>query len=246
MKRLISKKYLATAGALFLCLLFQNAAYTAIPTSPMNEINNKVRKAHAKELLGKSYKGSSAHKAEKVGDLHKSIFKSVQRSLPAKYKAQSLALSEAIITEAQAHDFDPVFVLAVIQTESAFNPTARGLAGEIGLMQIKPKTAYEIAKQEKLKWRGNRTLENPIMNIKIGITHMAKLRNSFVGFPIKYVSAYNLGAKKVRNLSQQNLLPKVYSKKVLKNYIDLYSKLIVSHSAEVARPTLLASQYMTR
>lgn len=205
-----------------------SSVYAAI--APKAELNETTRVSHAKELLGKGYRGSFAQRAEDIEDLRVTILESVNKNLPKKYKASAPALAETIIREAQARDFDPVFVMAVIKTESSFNPKARGQFGEIGLMQLKPDTAEWMAKLEGISWKGPKaTLENPIENVKLGVAYLAKLRDKFDGYANKYLSAYNMGARAVARMYKKDTRPKEYSLRVMKNYKDIYTKLVTTN-----------------
>ena len=119
---------------------------------------------------------------------------------------------------------DPLFLMAVIATESQFNPKARGSHGEIGLMQVLPKTAKWIAPQAGIK-RNQINLEDPALNIRIGATYFAKLRKTFEGKGTRYVSAYNMGSKNVRKLLKSNKEPKIYSARVIGNYTAFYARI---------------------
>lgn len=215
-------------------IAYQNFDISTQFAVPVNTVDHKARVQHAKELLGKSYKGSVAQKAEKISDLHITIHEDVRRLLPKKYKGQSLALTETIIREARKHDFDPVFIMAVIKTESSFNPKARGGAGEIGLMQLKPVTAEEIAKDSKLPWHGPSTLENPVENVRIGVAYFARLRDKFDGYANKYIASYNMGAAKVQKLYKNSIKPREYSTRVIKNYKEIYKRMVASRVTTVA------------
>ncbi|MNT41810.1 Soluble lytic murein transglycosylase precursor [compost metagenome] len=166
--------------------------------------------------------------------LNLSIYKKVQAQLSAPWKGQALNIAHTVITESTKYELDPVFVLAVIKTESRFNPMTLGGHGEIGLMQIKPDTAEWIAKKYNLPWNGNKTLENPSANIRIGLAYMDYLRNEFKGAPRSYVSAYNMGPGNVRKLAAQNIKPQEYSLRVMKNYFEIYSLLKENSTTVVA------------
>ncbi len=189
-------------------------------------LNEKARAAHAKELLGKAYTGSAAQAVEHVSSsLGMAIFNDVYRNLPKKYKNSAVALSTTILKEAERYEIDPVFVVAVIKTESSFNPIAVGRHGEIGLMQIKPDTAKWIAEKSNIPWKGPKTLENPSMNVRIGMAYFNYLRDSFDGQANKYVAAYNMGALNVRRKFSAGESPKEYATRVMKHYNDTYRKL---------------------
>ncbi len=191
----------------------------------IDSVNEASRVNHAKELLGKYYKGSNAQKLEGSQDLNLSIYNKVQTKLQGKWKLQAQKISKVIITESSKRNFDPVFVLAVIETESKFNPLTRGSHGEIGLMQLKPDTAAWIAKKYKIAWKGPKTLENPESNIRLGLAYMTHLRKQFDNKSYKYVSAYNMGPTNVKRLVASNIQPKEYSSKVMSNYKSFYSTL---------------------
>ncbi|MBO9665227.1 MAG: lytic transglycosylase domain-containing protein [Bdellovibrio sp.] len=225
------KSTLAVMTATLTLALFNNFDFFNWnkPAAPSIEgVNEASRVAHAKELLGRNYKGSSAQKIEGRKSLNYVIYNKVQSNLAPQWKNRARAISRTIITESAKYNLDPVFVLAVIKTESQFNPLTIGSAGEIGLMQIKPDTAEWMAKKYGLTWKGPETLKNPEANIKIGLAYMNFLRKQFPGKSVKYVSAYNMGPRNVRRLIAQNVMPAEYNSKVMKNYKDFYSNIAVT------------------
>ena len=207
-------------------VLFNNFAFLSAqkPAAPSIEsVSEAARISHAKELLGHSYKGSDAQKIEGRKSLNYIIYSKVQANLAPQWKAHARSISRTVITESAKYNLDPVFVLAIIKTESKFNPLTVGSYGEIGLMQIKPDTAEWIAKKFNLHWNGKKTLQNPEANIKIGLAYMNYLRTQFDGKPIRYVSAYNMGPRNVRRLLARNVKPAEYNERVMKNYVEFYS-----------------------
>lgn len=211
-------------GYVALVGLFQNFDFANMNFN-LKPVDQESRVVHAKELLGKSYKGSNAQRAEKLADLHISIQETLMKNLPKEYKKISPQLAQVIIDESEFYDFDPIFVLAMIRTESSFNPKARGQFTEIGLMQIKPETARWICDREGLVWKGSLTLEDPIENVKIGMAYVNYLRNSFDRSASKYLAAYNMGSRNVRRLYASEKRPKEYATRVMKHYYDLYDSL---------------------
>lgn len=212
--------------ALFLTSLFyQNFTFNDGWKMNLIPVNEQVRATHARELLGKAYAGSAAQQVENANSLGMAIFNDVYKNLPKKYKNAAVELSSAILNESEAHEIDPVFVMAIIKTESSFNPLARGSAGEIGLMQLKPDTAQWIAHKFGIPWKGQKTLENPKMNVRIGIAYLDYLRDRFDGHANKYLSAYNMGAGKVCRMYANEQKPKEYSLRVMKNYHETYKRL---------------------
>jgi soluble lytic murein transglycosylase len=87
---------------------------------------------------------------------------------------------------------DPILILALIRQESAFNPRARSHAGARGLMQLMPATAKRYKRHLKAH-----QLEEPNLNLRIGITYLRKLLKKYNGNLIQTLSAYNAGERRV-------------------------------------------------
>jgi soluble lytic murein transglycosylase-like protein len=113
---------------------------------------------------------------------------------------------------------------------------ARGSHGEIGLMQVLPKTAKWLAPQAGLP--ANFDLREPVVNIRIGATYFAHLRQTFKHNGSRYIAAYNMGVVNVRRLLKVKTEPKVYPTRVLNNYAQIY---LASHSASAPVSRGLAS-----
>ena len=217
---------LAFITASLAIVAFNNFAFiswTGRSLAIIEQVHEASRISHAKELLGQSYLGSDAQKLEGEDTLNQMILEKVQAGLAPRWKSQAHSIASTVITEAARYNFDPIFVLAVIKTESKFDPLVVGRFGEIGLMQIKPDTAEWIAKKNRLPWSGKRTLQNPAQNIRIGLAYMNYLRAKFQKTPVKYVSAYNMGPLNVKRLIAKNIKPAEYNERVMRNYHDLYS-----------------------
>jgi len=192
---------------------------------PAGVIQREVRLAHAQELLGKHYHKSAVRSGEKVRKINAKIYEWTKQRLPRKFRKDHKAIAQAIIDVSQQHSFDPVFLMSVIQGESSFNPTMRGKLDEIGLMQIRPATGEWIAKMYGLPWKGVKTLEDPIANIRLGAAFLSYLRNKFDSHAQLYLAAYNMGPRNVNNALGQNIWPKDYPTHVMKYYVEFYTKL---------------------
>ena len=90
---------------------------------------------------------------------------------------------------------------AIIEIESNFRPAARGAAGEIGLMQIKPATARMVG------FRGaTKALYDPETNIKYGMRYLGKARKlggekGVCGTILKYNAGH--GARRMNPISRR-------------------------------------------
>ncbi|HEX4924852.1 MAG TPA: lytic transglycosylase domain-containing protein [Bdellovibrionales bacterium] len=206
-------------------LVFQAIAKnTVVNPTPVSE-SQRVR--HVKDLLGAKIAhrmGATHPKLPEVMDDF--IYEKVKASLKSARTLETRQIAEAIVAEANRHGFDPIFLIAVIKRESQFNAEARGRHGEIGLMQLKPSTGAWIAKEASLPWWGEDSLLDPVQNIRLGAAYLSYLRNRW---PHKgqYVSAYNVGPKKLRHLLAKNKTPKIYLGSVLENYEKLYSEVLI-------------------
>jgi len=201
------------------------ATKTVAPKTVATKVAAPKRITHAKELLGKNYKSSVVRKTEKTQNINVFITKSVRNLLPKAHQYQASTIARSIIAESERYGFDPIFLMAVIQNESSFNPRMKGSVGEIGLMQIKPDTAKWIAELYKIKYKNEKSLYQPETNIKIGAAFLNKLRNQFDANSTYYLTAYNAGAGNVRKMISENVTPKTYATAVMKRYSAIYSAL---------------------
>jgi len=195
-------------------------------------VEDEVRLDHAKELLGERYfSRSPVVFTQGYAQVNEFILQETKRSLPEKYQDQAFSIAQAIISQANTHELDPLFVVALIKQESHFNPDAVGTVGELGLMQIRPETGQWIAQKFGMKWKGKSTLTSPTGNIKIGVQYISYLREMF-GHGRLYLSAYNMGPKKLRHSLLRKTWPKIYSSGVMKRYLDLNKELATKATLE--------------
>jgi len=224
----MNKQYLIVTLVLT-AVLFQNFVSFEIAFDPKYKVNDESRRSHAKELLGKKYvKSPAAEQADEYA-LSVEVYNLVQRNTKKRYQSKVERMTKAILEESNRYDIDPIFVASIIRTESAFNPLARGTSGEIGLMQLMPKTGEYIAKRIGLKnYKGAKTLKDPVKNIKIGVAYLNYLRQKFDNQAYKYVPAYNMGPGNVIKSIARQERPKIYSSKVIKFYESFYKQIYVS------------------
>lgn len=212
-----------TIFAIAFLLSLQVKAEAAKPKP--SQLQREARLSHAKELLGGTYKRSVVRQGEDVRKINGFVYRWTRDSLPAKFHKKYQKVAQTVIDESLKHGFDPVFLLAIIQSESSFNPLARGSLDEIGLMQLRPDTARWIAEREGIKWHGKRTLRDPISNIKIGAAFLAYLRERFDSHAQLYLAAYNMGQGNVRTKVKSHIWPKEYPVRVMQAYVDYYREL---------------------
>jgi soluble lytic murein transglycosylase len=111
-------------------------------------------------------------------------------------------LAEVIYEEAIRYNHDPKFIMAVIFAESEFWTWAVSEKGAKGLMQIMPYVAESIAKELGIEWRGDRTLFNPFLNIRMGVYYLTQLTLNFNDLRVG-LAAYNYGPTYIKSLIER-------------------------------------------
>lgn len=143
-------------------------------------------------------------------------------------------------TYSKKYDLDPTLVLAIIHTESFFNPLAKSHANALGLMQIVPRTAgrdvYRVLNGEDAIPSAD-YLFNPDQNVHFGSTYIDILMNRYMrGIEDKTVHeylvicAYNTGAGNVarayiNSTNFNNARDKINSMSPQENYDYLMANL---------------------
>jgi soluble lytic murein transglycosylase len=106
---------------------------------------------------------------------------------------------ELVYKYSGVYHVDPLLSLAVIQVESGFNERAVSRKGAVGLMQLMPATAREEANDMRLPPALTpAALEEPGLNINLGIRHLSRLSREFKEDPVLTLAAYNAGPASVR------------------------------------------------
>jgi soluble lytic murein transglycosylase len=184
-----------------------------------------IRVHQAKELLGHLYKRSIVKTGEDVADVPQFVYSEVDGSLKVTSKKEAKLVARTILLSSHKYQFDPIFVMSIIDHESMFDPTTRGKFGEIGLMQIKPSTAEWISKKYGIKYDGEKSLLDPCTNVMIGTAYVDYLRDRFREHGRLYLAAYNMGVTNVNRALAKTVWPKDYPSKVMQHYIKYYSEL---------------------
>jgi peptidoglycan lytic transglycosylase len=104
-----------------------------------------------------------------------------------------LAFRDMVEQWAKASSLDPDLLQALMREESRFNPSARSTTGALGLTQLMPRTAQDVARGLKLGRVNPRMLHRPGLNIRLGAAYLAELLSEFEGSTVRAVAAYNAG-----------------------------------------------------
>ncbi len=95
-----------------------------------------------------------------------------------------LRFDTLVYRTAREHQVDYALVMAVIHTESLFNPHATSHRGAAGLMQLMPQTAARYGASDRY---------NPRQNVEAGVRYLKALLERYRGRLTYAVAAYNAG-----------------------------------------------------
>ncbi len=109
------------------------------------------------------------------------------------------AFRDLVTKHAEAADkLDPDLLQALMREESALDPKALSWAGALGLCQLMPPTAAEVAAQLKLKRPTQAELLEPDLNLRLGAKYLADVLARQKGVKQHALAGYNAGEGAVR------------------------------------------------
>ena len=117
-----------------------------------------------------------------------------------------MQIAESVAEQSQRHGIDGRLLLSVMLSESTFRTDAVSSKGAIGLMQLLPSTAQEVAARLELEWGGEVRLLDPHTNIALGSYYLRHLLDSFNGDLTLALTAYNMGPGNVQSMLKEDLL----------------------------------------
>ncbi|MCF8011144.1 MAG: lytic transglycosylase domain-containing protein [Clostridiales bacterium] len=109
-----------------------------------------------------------------------------------------LQYKQTIEKYAEKYNLDPLFLAAIIKSESNFDPDACSKKGARGLMQIMPETGKWIASKKDIKPFHPDDLYAPETNIRIGAWYASNLLSEFDNELTPMLAAYNGGQGNVK------------------------------------------------
>jgi soluble lytic murein transglycosylase-like protein len=122
-------------------------------------------------------------------------------------------LSRQIYEAARAEQVSPALAFGLVRVESGFDPQAVGPSGSIGLTQIRPGTAREIAPEVT-----SDDLYSPRLNLRLGFRYLRSLLDRFDQDAALALAAYNGGPGLVEQLLARGQRPRgEYARKILRN-----------------------------
>ena len=108
--------------------------------------------------------------------------------------------------------------MAVIHVESSGYHLAVSHVGAIGLMQLMPATAEELAGKLDIPWQGPDSLFDPLLNVKLGVAYLRQLTDRYDNMPTA-LAAYNWGPGRIdRRIRRGATVPVRYIEQVMRAY----------------------------
>jgi soluble lytic murein transglycosylase len=110
-----------------------------------------------------------------------------------------LAFRAPMLSAAKRAELPPNWLYAIARQESAFVPDARSAAGALGLLQLMPATASQLARGLHLRLARNDLLQ-PQPSIRLGSAYLSKLLQRYDGNRVLATAAYNAGPGRISNV----------------------------------------------
>jgi soluble lytic murein transglycosylase len=125
-------------------------------------------------------------------------------------------------------------LLGVAKQESRFTPAVRSPAGAVGLMQVLPSTASELAGAPV----SAADLEDPARNVELGGLYLRGLLRQWKGDPLPAVASYNAGPGAVAGWVNPRLrtAPELWVEAIPYPETRLYVKKVLGNTWSYQRP----------
>ncbi len=160
-----------------------------------------------------------------------------------------------LITWSTQNKVNPLLALSLMRQESAFEPAIKSSSGALGLMQLMPATAQDVARKLNLS---DYSLTNPSDNMRLGTWYLAHTHDRWQDSSLLAVASYNAGPGNVSKWMKilpindpelfVELIPfketKGYVKSVFSNYwnyLRLYSTEFQQQVAPLSKGKILAA-----
>lgn len=116
-----------------------------------------------------------------------------------------IAYADTFITHARRVNIPVQWSLAIARQESAFMTDAKSSSGALGIMQLMPATAKQVAAKIDVSYPSNRSLTSPDLNIRLGTNYLGQMLRKFDNNRILASAAYNAGPGRVNQWLNPNV-----------------------------------------
>ena len=121
---------------------------------------------------------------------------SMEQVLSRRFPNAYASLMEEVLAD---EPVDQWVMYALVREESLFDPRIVSVAGAVGLTQLLPSTASDVARRMRVEVTD---LTDPAQNLTVGTRYLAMLQDQF-GSVMKALAAYNAGQGRVRSWERQ-------------------------------------------
>lgn len=133
-------------------------------------------------------------------------------------RAEVAHIVQVIDLESDRFGIDRLLILAVILTESEFRRFQVSNKGAMGLMQMRPFVARDLALRRGIEWNEEVGLFDPSLNVQLGTTYLFELILQFNNLT-DALTAYAYGETRIRKRRALGRpTPQNYSRRVLRRY----------------------------
>jgi soluble lytic murein transglycosylase len=160
---------------------------------------------------------------------------------PMPYKQQ-------VLEHAQARKLDPSLIYGVMRRESLFDPLARSSVGALGLMQLMPSTARNVASSLGMKRPRKSDILRVENNIRFGTQYLRNVMNRFDNNVALAAAAYNAGPGNVRKwlprdqTMEADLWVETVPFKETRNYVQAVLAYSTVFDRSLGKSTLMSSR----
>jgi soluble lytic murein transglycosylase-like protein len=159
----------------------------------------------------------------------------VQMAADERHPRDRTEIEQLVHRLAPQYAVDPHLVLAVMATESSFNPRAVSPKNAQGLMQLIPETAERF---------GVKQVFNPVENIKGGLAYLRWLLAFFQGDVPLVLAAYNAGERAVEKY--RGIPPYPETRNYVRKITGIYKRPTHPFQSDVVEPSSVMARVKSR
>lgn len=118
---------------------------------------------------------------------------------------------------AEEYNLSPSYIYALMRAESFFNPQVISRAGAVGLCQLMPSTAKEVARKLKID---KYSLTLPDTSIEFGVYYLSNLLSRLDYCPLLAFYSYNAGITRIKTWEKGRLNAQGEGRKVARDIMQ--------------------------
>lgn len=137
-----------------------------------------------------------------------------------------------VLSQAEQRQLSFGWIYAIIRQESAFQTDAKSPANALGLMQLLPGTAQQMANKYKIKLESEQEILNPEKNIELGTGYLRHLLDKFDENYLLATAAYNAGPARAKRWREENacIAPDIWVELIPFSETRKYVKHVMSYT----------------